>query len=149
MQSASPSHPASGRVEQRQLRAVYYTKKASAWTVAWEVNDGVDCPGLDSAADFFTEQVTFTDLNTDGRVEVTLPYYLFCGGGIEPRTVKVILREGTTKLAVRGNSLIAFPNQQPFGGEHRFDEALGREGMSAYRSHLEKIWNTVSREHRK
>ncbi|MDN4037671.1 hypothetical protein [Massilia sp. YIM B02443] len=90
-----------------------------------------------------------TETDTRTRVEVTLPYYLFCGGGIEPRTVKVILREGTTKLAVRGNSLTAFLNQQPFGGEHRFEEALGGEGMSACRSHLEKIWNAVSREHRK
>jgi len=42
---------------------VFYKKLASNWTAVWEVNDGIDCSGLDSTADLFTEQVTFTEIN--------------------------------------------------------------------------------------
>lgn len=63
------------------------------------------------AGDFFTADVGFTDLNLDGVAEVTVPYRLFCGGGVDPYTVKVILRDGTTKLAIRRESLVRYPGQ--------------------------------------
>ena len=61
--------------------------------------------------------MTFTDVNGDGRVEATVAYHMFCGGGIDTHTVKVILREGATKLAIRGESTAIYPGQEPFGGE--------------------------------
>jgi hypothetical protein len=93
---------------------------------------------------FFAADVSFTDLNSDGRTEVTVPCHLFGGGGVDPHTVKVILREGSTKLAIRGASLMRHPGQQPFGGEHRHDKALLAPERAAYRKHMDAVWRKVS-----
>jgi len=140
----SPSAPKSGRTEYLQLNAAYYGRTPSGWKSEWTIRDAVDCPGLDAAADFFAKAVTYTDLNGDGRVEVTVPYHLFCGGGVDPHTVKVILRDGATKLAIRGESLVQLPGQQAFGGEHQYDKALLKAGMRKYKQHLDTVWNAVA-----
>lgn len=59
-----------------------------AWRQRWTIRDVNDCPELDSSADFITEEVPNTDIDQDGRIEVTVPYRSFCGGGIEPATVR-------------------------------------------------------------
>lgn len=145
--AASPSRPTAGRSEYIELTAVYYQRTATApWRQEWTIRDFTDCPGLDSAGDFFVNAIAFTDLNGDGRLEVTVPYHLFCGGGIEPRTVKVILRDGATKLAIRGESIIRLPGQEPFGGEHQYDKALLQPDRAKYKAHLDSVWKLVAAE---
>lgn len=114
------------------------------WEEDWTVRDFVDCPGLDAAADFFTSALSVTDINSDGTAEVTIPYKLFCGGGVDSYTVKVILREGPLKLAIRGESEVRLPGQAPFGGGHQLDRRLLTQPYKLYREHLEKVWRTVS-----
>jgi hypothetical protein len=140
----SAQNPRSGRIEATQLTATYYGRTGARWTRAWDIRDGVDCPNLDSHALFYPQAVTFTDLNGDGRIEVTVAYHTFCGGGIDSDTVKVILREGQTKLAIRGESRVQYKGQAPFGGEHRHDDALLRPEMAAYKEHLDAVWRQVS-----
>lgn len=145
----SPSNKKSGRTEYIKLNAQYYSRNAGVWSTEWTVNDFVDCPGLDVAASFFTESLSFTDLNKDGLTEITIPYKMFCGGGVDPSTVKVILRDGTKKFAIRGESLIKLPGQEPFGGEHAYDKSLQLPTNSAYKKHMETIWLAVSVDERK
>ena len=140
----SPDNPKSGRIEHIELRATFYASTALGWKQEWTIHDIVECPNLDSAADFFPKAVTFTDLNGDGRVEATVPYHLFCGGGIDTHTVKVILREGATKLAIRGESTMLYPGQPAFGGEHQYDKALLQPDRAAYRKHMDRVWQDVS-----
>jgi hypothetical protein len=135
---------AAGRVERIDLLAAYYVRAGTAWKQEWTIRDGVDCPGLDADAGFYVKAITFTDLNGDGRVEATVPYHTFCGGGIDSQTVKVILREGATKLAIRGASRVELPGQKPFGGEHQADKALDQPALAAYKRHLEAVWQAVS-----
>jgi hypothetical protein len=141
---ASPSNPNSGRIEHIELHATFYGRAGSTWHPEWTIHDLVDCPNLDSAADFFPKAVAFTDLNNDGRVETTVAYHMFCGGGIDAHTVKVILREGATKLAIRGESRMLYPGQEPFGGEHQYDKALLQPDRAAYKQHMDRIWEAVS-----
>ena len=140
----SPENPEWGRIEHIELRAAFYTSTAMGWKPAWTIYDIVDCPNLDSSADFFPGAVTFTDLNGDGRVEATVAYHMFCGGGIDTHTVKVILREGATKLAIRGESTMIYPGQEPFGGEHQYDKALLQPDRATYRKHMDRVWQDVS-----
>ncbi|WP_229212129.1 M949_RS01915 family surface polysaccharide biosynthesis protein [Duganella sp. HH105] len=142
--SPSPARPKSGRVEHIELDAAYYSQQADLWKAEWALHDFVECPGLDSAADFFSSGVSVTDLNGDGKAEVTIPYKLFCGGGIDFYTIKVILREGTTKLAIRGNSIVKLPGQEPFGGERRYDRLLLSPANVAYKQHMDQVWKVVS-----
>ena len=80
-----------------------------------------------------------------------MSYRLFCGGGVGPYTVKVILRDGTTKLAIRGESLVRIKGQAPFGGGHQYDKALldpVNAANAAYKQHLDRVWRTVSQDNR-
>lgn len=140
----SPENPKSGRIEHIELRATFYRGTAMGWKPEWAIHDLVDCPNLDSVADFIPNAVTFTDLNGDGRAEATVAYHLFCGGGIDTHTVKVILREGATKLAIRGESTMIYPGHEPFGGQHQYDKALLQPDRALYKKHMDRVWQDVS-----
>jgi hypothetical protein len=135
------------RKERIDLRASYYSKVRSTagggWTEEWNIKDHVDCPGLDSSASFFARHVTVTDLNGDGVAEVTVPYKMFCGGGVDSDTIKIIMRQGPEKYALRGESLIRVPGQEDFGGDYKIDAALSLPRNAAYQQHLLKVWKQV------
>lgn len=144
---AGPSHEKkngrSERKERIELHAVYYKRVNEQWVQDWTINDAVDCPELDSSASFFTNAVTFTDLDHDGRAEVSVPYKMFCGGGVESDTVKVIMRQGQDKFALRGESLVTIKGQGSFGGSKTADKSLDLPANAAFRRHLLAVWKTV------
>lgn len=143
----SRQQASNNRKERIDLRASYYSKvrgtAAGPWTEEWNVKDNVDCPGLDSSASFFASHVTVTDLNGDGLAEVTVPYKMFCGGGVDSDTIKIIMRQGREKYALRGESLIQIPGQESFGGDYKIDAALSLPPNAAYQQHLLKVWKQV------
>ena len=145
----SPENPGSGRVERIDLGAGFYTRIGKGnWTEEWTIRDNTDCPNLDLSAQFFSKYVTFTDVNNDGRVEVTVPYRMFCGGGVDSYLVKVILREGATKLAIRGESRVSYAGKYVFGGEHAHDKLLQTPAYAAYKVHMDQVWKRVSDDRR-
>ena len=143
VEGPSREQPSHGRVERIDLRATYYSKAGSAWTEEWTIKDAVDCPGLDSSAAFFASHVTVTDVNNDGVAEITVPYKMFCGGGVDSDTIKIILRQGREKYAIRGESLVRLPGQEGFGGSYKADASLSLPRNGAYRQQLLKVWKQV------
>jgi hypothetical protein len=146
--SASRERPSHRRTERVDLRASYYRKvnnlaNIGTWTEDWNIKDAVDCPGLDSSASFFASHVTVTDLNKDGVAEITVPYKMFCGGGIDSATIKIIMRQGSEKYALRGDSLVRILGQRGFGGSYQTDTTLSLLRNTAYREHLLKVWKQV------
>lgn len=132
-----------GRIERIELVATYFDQAGGKWSPGWTVKDGVDCPGLDSAASFFPDATTITDLDKDGKAEVTVAYKTFCGGGIDPSVVKVILRQGKQKFAIRGESLIKYKGQEPMGGTNKPDKALLDSDKAVFKRHMDKVWQQV------
>lgn len=129
-----------------ELAATYYGRKDGRWVTEWTVRDSVDCPVLDHVAEFFPSAVRISDLNHDGRSEVTIPYRLFCSGGVDYSTVKVILREGATKLAIRGE--LEFHDSGPaLQGKRQYDAALLQPINAAYKKHMDTVWKTVVHHH--
>ncbi len=122
------------------LYAVSWRQKGHRWVAEWALRDGVECPELDAQANFIVPQIVTADADDDGIAEVYLPYVLFCGGGVDPKTLKVIMRSGDTKLAVRGTTRVVMPGQPPAGGEYQLDDALDLPAHKPFRRQLMKIW---------
>lgn len=132
-----------GATERIDLFAALYTRKDKAWPQAWIIQDKVDCPGLDASAEFFSEYITVTDLDKNGIAEVSVPYKLSCGGGIDANTLKVILRQGAQKLALRGTTLRNARMEAHYGGDMAFDPALLLKENAAFKAHLKFIRDKV------
>jgi hypothetical protein len=139
----SRDQPGSNRIERTDLRVSFYSKARGQWVEEWHIKDGVDCPMLDHNAGFFPGHVTVTDLNHDGIAEVTVPYKMFCGGGVDSDIIKVILRQGSEKYAVRGESLVRLRGQDSFGGSYKADASLTLPRNAPYKKHLLKVWKQV------
>jgi hypothetical protein len=135
--------PGSNRIERTDLRVSFYSKARGDWVEEWHIQDGVDCPMLDHEAEYFPGHVTVTDVNDDGIAEVTVPYKMFCGGGVDSDIIKVIMRQGREKYAVRGESLVRLRDQDSFGGSYKADASLALPRNAAYKNHLLKVWKQV------
>lgn len=140
LSSPSKNKPDPRRMERHELKAIHFKKTANGWLQDWVITDYVDCPGLDSEANFYLDQVSITDVNHDGHAEISVPYNLFCGGGVDSKTIKIIMRTKNKKFALRGKSKIVSPGQESFGGEVEMDTLLKQNINVAYREHLIKIW---------
>lgn len=133
-------------VEQITLRAELYRRAdaAAAWNSRWSVDDPVQCEGLDLDAGYFLDQVTATDLDNDGRAELTLASHSFCGGGVDPQQLRIGLRQGEQYYEVRGESLVEVEGDAPFGGERQDDPALA-SAAPPLRAHVDKVWEAIKR----
>ncbi|QEI04507.1 hypothetical protein FXN63_00675 [Pigmentiphaga aceris] len=143
IEGPSREMPDPKRNERFDLLVTYYEETPTGWQPAWTIKDGVDCPGLDGAAQFLSKGVTVTDLDRNGMAEVTVPYATFCGGGVDPAVLKVILRQGETKLALRGETELQFPGQPSMGGKNTPDKALLLPENAVFKRHLDKVWQQV------
>ena len=143
LSSPSKNKPDPHRMERHELKAIHFKKTTKGWLQEWAITDYVDCPGLDSEANFYLDQVSITDVNNDGHAEVSVPYNLFCGGGVDSKTIKIIMRTENKKFALRGKSKIVLPGQESFGGEMELDALLKKNKNAVYRDHLIRIWNDI------
>jgi len=109
----------------------------------WSIIDTNDCPGLDSDADYFLDKISITDVDGDGKAEATIPYYMFCGGGIDPNVIKIIMRTGPQKFAIRGESKVVYSGQEPFGGNFKLDRNLNDSKNSKFKKHILSVWESV------
>lgn len=145
-ESTMPAEGDEDPVEQITLRAELYRRadQAAPWTSRWSVDDPIQCEGLDLDAGYFLDQVTATDLDSDGRAELTLASHSFCGGGVDPQQLRIGLRQGEQYYEVRGESLVEVEGDAPFGGERQDDPALA-SAAPALRAHVDKVWEAIKR----
>lgn len=142
--TVGPSREQSGAREGRiDLRATYYDEQPSGWQEAWTIKDFVDCPDLDMMGRFLLKGLSVTDLDRNGVAEVTVPYMTFCGGGVDPGVLKIILRQGATKFALRGENEIPIPGYASDGGRYTPDKDLLLPGNAVFMRHLDKVWQQV------
>jgi hypothetical protein len=91
----------------------FVPRASDKWAQNWVIYDYVDCPHLDFDASFLPNTTKVTDVDGDGVDEITVAYKLLCRGGMDFDTVKVILRQGDMKFAIRGEVELRFPGQAP------------------------------------
>ncbi|MBA0223574.1 hypothetical protein D7U74_18695 [Stenotrophomonas maltophilia] len=133
-------------MDQITLRAELFRRagQAAPWASRWSVEDPVQCEGLDLEAGYFLDQVTATDLDKDGRAELTLASHSFCGGGVDPQQLRIGLRQGEQYYEVRGESLVEVEGDEPFGGDRQDDPALA-SAAPVLRAHVDKVWEAIKR----
>lgn len=115
------------------------------WSSRWKVEQPTRCEGLDLEADFFPDQSRLTDLDADGRAELTFASHSFCGGGIDSQELRIDVRQGDQQhYVVHGSSLVQIEGDTPFGGE-RHDEPDALNAPAPIRAHLDAVWSAIKR----
>lgn len=118
--------------------------------IKWAMVDYIKCPGLDISADFIPQATTFNAIKphsgNEDNVEVTVGYKMFCGGGVDPKTLKVLYHDNNRKVALRGETEIYFKHDRTrTGGQYEEDKAF-KIADKPIKEHLIKLWNTVKTE---
>ncbi len=124
------------------LQASLYRFFENSWKQEWVIRDFLQCKDLDIEADFFIPLTSFSDLDSNGITETTVAYRLVCAGGIDTKPTKVIMRQGTKKFAVRGESLVRIEGALPFGGKFALEPNLDQS--PAFKEYLTAVWNKAA-----
>lgn len=106
----------------------------------WRMYDFTECFGVDMYAGFKSTATTITDLDKDGIAEVAIPYVLFCRGGMDPGIMKIIMYEGNTKYALRGETTICRDGEVLYGGEYKADDLTIKNDV--FHDFLKQRWET-------
>ncbi|UYZ61901.1 hypothetical protein OIS53_12920 [Hymenobacter weizhouensis] len=89
-----------------ELFARQYVRRAGRWQELWRLQDAVhNCP-FDMWLGPLPGATSVTDLDHDGQTETTLVYKLTCRSDVSPSQLKLIMREGPAKYALRGYTVV-------------------------------------------
>jgi hypothetical protein len=120
-----------------ELYAYDYIDSGANPTLLWRTTDFERACEFDLVVRFVRRSLTVTDLDNDGVGEVTMLYVLMCTGGYDGATLKLIMREGEAKYAIRGTTRL----QDPYGGgEMKLDRSFDG-APPAFREHAVRRWN--------
>ncbi len=119
---------------------VYKMQPAGAASLLWQLNDGVDDCQLDVVTEFVPATLSVTDLDQNGIAEVWLMYRTACRGDVSGAETKIIMHEGTSKYALRGEGMIKAGDNLPSGsGTYTFDGAF-QKAPAVFRQHAATLW---------
>jgi hypothetical protein len=123
-----------------ELHVYGYVKGPSmAWAKQWQANDFVrDCE-VDVSLDYRPGSLTVTDIDGDGIAEVTFAYTQSCSGDVSPKTMKLLMYEGTTKYAVRGETRVDTGGGHMVGGACELDPTL-TSALPSFTTYLKDRW---------
>lgn len=104
----------------------------------WKLYDYNKCYGVDWYAGFIRKGTTITDLDNNGISEISMPYVLVCRGDVSPGDMKIIMYEGNTKYAIRGETEFCHLNN-PYGGDYELSDNLGTKDV--FKKFLLRRWS--------
>lgn len=96
------------------------------------VQDGVANCKLDMTSSFVQGSVSFTDVDSDGKVEVAFAYDLGCDATERPTPRKLLVLEGAAKRVLRGNGLGKDFDDKPIGGDRKADGFKGEAALATW-----------------
>ena len=113
-------------------------------TKQWQANDFVRECELDQVLAYRAKSLAVTDLDNDGIAEVSFAYEQTCAGDVSPHTLKLLMYEGTTKYAVRGETIVDIGSGEKVDGGYELDPAL-KNAPAAFAEHLKARWAELIR----
>ncbi len=121
------------------------TTKAK-WVTVWSAKDFVKDCAFDLTMGVIDDSIEVTDIDDNGRAEVSFQYRLGCRSDVSPATQKLLMYQGSLKWALRGTSKVkvGVENGKPqyAGGEVTVDGAfkntptLLREAMRQWQANV-------------
>lgn len=128
-----------------EIKARFLEQKDNGFATKWVVNDGINCPSLDISADFIPEATTFNQAYgyVAGNPQVSIGYKLFCGGGVDPKILKIIYYDNNGKVALRGSTQIYFSHDKTkIGGQYEEDKVFKNANLKV-QTLLKSIWKNI------
>ncbi len=120
--------------------------KDAKWVTTWQAKDFVNDCEFDLTLGVIDDSIEVTDIDDNGRAEVSFMYRLGCRSDVSPATLKLLMYQGTTKWALRGQSKVkvGLEKGKPVfeGGEVTVDGAfkanptLLREAMEQWKRNV-------------
>ncbi|TYZ12522.1 hypothetical protein FY528_04290 [Hymenobacter lutimineralis] len=83
-----------------------YRRVGEAWQEVWRLQDVLDKCFLDRWIGTLPGSTSVTDLDKDGQTETTIVYMITCRSDYSASAMKLVMREGPVKYALRGFSLL-------------------------------------------
>lgn len=108
----------------------------------WRAKDFVTACAFDLSLELYEGSVTVTDLDGDGEAEVGFAYRLGCRSDVSPLGAKLLLYEGSTKYALRGESFEQVGEKEFAGGDFKADPAFDKAPPS-FLEHARARWARV------
>jgi hypothetical protein len=108
-------------------------------TEVFKARDFVQACAFDLSLEVVEGSIQLTDLDEDGEPEVSFVYALGCRSDVSPRTAKLLLYEGATKYALRGQTVEQVGENEFAGGAFEADPAF-KTGPKAFLSFATSQW---------
>lgn len=124
------------------MHAFLYVERGGKQEQIWTLFDEErKCP-FDLYIGLLPGSTTVTDLDADGQSEITLIYRKTCRSDVSPSTMKVILREGKDKYALRG-VMCSTEEKSPEAPFCKYEsESDFPSAPPAFLSHAKSQWRT-------
>ncbi len=116
------------------------------WSTLWSAKDAVTACEFDVTLHVIDDSIEVTDIDDNGRAEVSFMYRLGCRSDVSPLQLKLLMYQGATKYALRGTTKTkvgeADGKAQFAGGEVTVDGAfkntptLLREAMAQWQRNV-------------
>lgn len=104
----------------RELTVVHTAGKKEVW----RAHDSVENCEFDLTLEVVGNSIRLTDLDDDGEPEVSFLYKLACRSDVSPFSAKLLLYEGSTKYAVRGQTRERVGEHEYEGGKYTLDPSF-------------------------
>ncbi|MDP1823044.1 MAG: hypothetical protein Q8L48_07375 [Archangium sp.] len=108
----------------------------------WRAKDFVEKCEFDLTLDVVEGSIRLTDLDADGEPEVSFLYRLSCRSDVSPLTAKLLLYEGATKYALRGETKERVGENEFAGGDFTVDPSF-QQAPKAFLEFAKAQWKTL------
>ncbi|HEY3250466.1 MAG TPA: hypothetical protein VGK25_05055 [Ignavibacteria bacterium] len=110
----------------KELYGYHYITSDDANKLLWKINDFIkDCP-VDITIKYIDESLSITDLDNNGIGESSFLYRMSCKGDVSPDAMKLLMHEGETKYAIRGEMKLEVKGEGTYGGKMEIDPSFDK-----------------------
>lgn len=110
-------------------------------SLLWKISDFEKLCPFDVIVEFRDGATTITDLDSNGIAESWIMYSTTCTSDVSPRTLKLIMHQGSLKYAIRGTSQpSADMLDHEYGGKFVPDESF-KKLPKQFRLFAQELWS--------